>query len=792
MTTYNTGNPVGSADPRDLYDNAQNLDTAVVSQAPTWTDRLGRVRPTWAAMIAYQSLGDYAAGITITGYNQLVREDGEYYRLSPSVTVPYLTTGSWSNDVDDFVPVGDAALRSELAASSGSELVGYSGNTVAKALDAYRVASMSALVTGTWTGINELQTLGFYADTYNGGAKFHHDGTTGGTQTTNTAAAIIAALASGQIISADGKGWVLSSASAFGLSQFGGVASTDNSAALTSLLTVAAARRVKALIDVTSTLTNITLPTYTNLEIRANLTHSSTATDCFTITDAEHIRIDFGWQQGFTTTRSGNKKLINITGTSDYANEHIEISNGRPTGGTGTMVEWYACRKLWFLDFSPCDADGTGIFSQSTPVTNPYRSNTVVFHGVNCEDLAGSNVCHGVSINAWNYVDNVFVNGCSMRGIKNNPIEIWANKAKIWENDIIDGAIPISCGACHWLLVHDNNIDMTTPSVSSSDPGAYGIEIGGCHFFNVHHNIIRGCRNGIRMTGSNINGGTNWYATTEQFSEAGTLDPTNTNRVRVLSRDYAVGNNYSGSILGQIDSNTILDCLDSGIYVRSDYYHTRSTMVANNRITRTGRFGAPTATLGAIALTNCRAEVHGNTIEDALYYGIYNSNSRVILGPNTFKKIDTTGPFLTVGAGASFNFLARQDFSECTISGECAGATPSQGTYFRGDQLFNHAISAGATSLGLYCITGGTQSNQLDTLTMATTAASATATISAIGDIQIGQRFTIAGVTGTKTVVDINYSTRAVTLDSVCDATVAAGAITHVAAVFNALPSIAA
>lgn len=44
MTTYNTGNPVGSADARDLNDNAINLDIAVNTEELTWTDRTGRTR----------------------------------------------------------------------------------------------------------------------------------------------------------------------------------------------------------------------------------------------------------------------------------------------------------------------------------------------------------------------------------------------------------------------------------------------------------------------------------------------------------------------------------------------------------------------------------------------------------------------------------------------------------------------------------------------------------------------------------------------------------------------------
>ena len=50
MTTYNTGNPLGSADPKDLYDNAQNLDNAVNSTDLTFNDRLGVQRATYAGL----------------------------------------------------------------------------------------------------------------------------------------------------------------------------------------------------------------------------------------------------------------------------------------------------------------------------------------------------------------------------------------------------------------------------------------------------------------------------------------------------------------------------------------------------------------------------------------------------------------------------------------------------------------------------------------------------------------------------------------------------------------------
>lgn len=134
MTTYSTGNPLGSSDPRDLYDNAENLDNLVNGEAAAYNDRLGKSRKSWqgiegefAAFIAaggYVGTGmdgaveNYAAGIEITGYNQIVRDaSGEFWRLSGPVALPYTTTGAGLPEGGAFVSVGDAVLRQELSGS---------------------------------------------------------------------------------------------------------------------------------------------------------------------------------------------------------------------------------------------------------------------------------------------------------------------------------------------------------------------------------------------------------------------------------------------------------------------------------------------------------------------------------------------------------------------------------------------------------------------------------------------------------------------------------------------------
>nr|DAE54912.1 MAG TPA: tail spike protein [Caudoviricetes sp.] len=141
MTKYATNNPLGSMDPKDLFDNAQNLDFALndITQG-IWKDRFGRNRKSFWGMeqafsaqllsqqqrfnyfiqnSGYKVIGDYTAGpLTITDYNQLIRYQDELWKLTAATDIPFTTTGndaaSWVNDSFHFVSVGDAALRQEL------------------------------------------------------------------------------------------------------------------------------------------------------------------------------------------------------------------------------------------------------------------------------------------------------------------------------------------------------------------------------------------------------------------------------------------------------------------------------------------------------------------------------------------------------------------------------------------------------------------------------------------------------------------------------------------------------
>lgn len=141
MTTYNTGNPIGSTAVKDLYDNAENLDNFSNGAELAYADRLGVSRQSLAGIRAassYQHLGAYGAGLQFTSYNQTFSYLGEFYAPSAGVVLPYTTTGVGAAEIATFRSVGDATLRGDLAgggAGEGAELIEYDGGTVESALD---------------------------------------------------------------------------------------------------------------------------------------------------------------------------------------------------------------------------------------------------------------------------------------------------------------------------------------------------------------------------------------------------------------------------------------------------------------------------------------------------------------------------------------------------------------------------------------------------------------------------------------------------------------------------------
>lgn len=135
--TYDTSAfPLGSKDPRVLYNNASNFDDAVNALIATWVDRFGRDRKTW-----YGFEQDFNQFLINSGYEpvhliytdgqplqvdrptQLIDRAGITYRIKMPATFPVTLSGTWATDVPLLVDIADASLRQDLALPGGINLV---------------------------------------------------------------------------------------------------------------------------------------------------------------------------------------------------------------------------------------------------------------------------------------------------------------------------------------------------------------------------------------------------------------------------------------------------------------------------------------------------------------------------------------------------------------------------------------------------------------------------------------------------------------------------------------------
>ncbi|HBR4595330.1 TPA: right-handed parallel beta-helix repeat-containing protein [Klebsiella pneumoniae] len=180
MPFYLTRDPVPSADMRNVFDNAQNLDLALNDITSSfWSDRLGRSRMSWFGLESaftvklsdfesrfstqiveqegifessqtdkenrfqqflvssgYVFMGDYENGpFQFSARNQYIRYNNQYYRLNAATDVGFTTTGtdatSFANDVTHFVLMDGDTLRQNL----GSDEEGLGADLVNTVLD---------------------------------------------------------------------------------------------------------------------------------------------------------------------------------------------------------------------------------------------------------------------------------------------------------------------------------------------------------------------------------------------------------------------------------------------------------------------------------------------------------------------------------------------------------------------------------------------------------------------------------------------------------------------------------
>lgn len=134
-------------------------------------DRVEQEFRTFVASSGYQFAGDYATGIGITQYNQILRdENGEFWRLSGSTELPYTTTGAGLPEGGSFVAVGDAALRQDLANPYMGAAIVARGVV---AVDS--IADLLALPEGQRKAGLRYLVKGFHAGTAKGGGGFYWD-----------------------------------------------------------------------------------------------------------------------------------------------------------------------------------------------------------------------------------------------------------------------------------------------------------------------------------------------------------------------------------------------------------------------------------------------------------------------------------------------------------------------------------------------------------------------------------------------------------------------------------------
>lgn len=137
MTTFATGNPLGSTSVKDLYDNAENFDELLNAFVTSWKDRFGNDRKTW-----YGFEQDFAQFLLNSGFEsvhltyvdgtplqvdrptQLIDRAGSVYRVKLPASFPVMLTGTWATDAPLLLDVGDQSLRTALAAPSGYTLIG--------------------------------------------------------------------------------------------------------------------------------------------------------------------------------------------------------------------------------------------------------------------------------------------------------------------------------------------------------------------------------------------------------------------------------------------------------------------------------------------------------------------------------------------------------------------------------------------------------------------------------------------------------------------------------------------
>ncbi|MDG3799759.1 right-handed parallel beta-helix repeat-containing protein [Pseudomonas aeruginosa] len=145
--------PLGSKDPRVLYNNAENMDVATNSvEQERWMDR-GPQRaplPRWTWWGMEQNYNRFISNsawelpplvyvdgspLTVERSSQVIERDGNLYSVKLPASFPVELSGTWSADEPLLVFRSDQALRQELAEQNGGTLVGWKRTQLSASID---------------------------------------------------------------------------------------------------------------------------------------------------------------------------------------------------------------------------------------------------------------------------------------------------------------------------------------------------------------------------------------------------------------------------------------------------------------------------------------------------------------------------------------------------------------------------------------------------------------------------------------------------------------------------------
>ncbi|WP_241337402.1 right-handed parallel beta-helix repeat-containing protein [Pseudomonas aeruginosa] len=145
--------PLGSKDPRVLYNNAENMDVAMNSvEQERWMDR-GPQRaplPRWTWWGMEQNYNRFISNsawelpplvyvdgspLTVERSSQVIERDGNLYSVKLPATFPVELSGTWSADEPLLVFRSDQSLRQELAEQNGGTLVGWKRTQLSASID---------------------------------------------------------------------------------------------------------------------------------------------------------------------------------------------------------------------------------------------------------------------------------------------------------------------------------------------------------------------------------------------------------------------------------------------------------------------------------------------------------------------------------------------------------------------------------------------------------------------------------------------------------------------------------